>query len=134
MCIDCYYKVLREMLPIAGTRVFVVHDSSDSPGYQSVLFVALTTNTLPESLRLIRLRVVVEGVVFERDFEADLNVHYRFAWDRRNAYNQKVYGVTTATGTSFTTSVTVSLFIVTTLSILLWHIKSSTRLQTDNRY
>jgi hypothetical protein len=49
-------------------------------------------------LTVVRLRVVVEGVVFERDFEADSRLQYRFAWDRRNAYNQKVYGVATATG------------------------------------
>jgi len=55
-------------------------------------------HSIPENLALIRLRIIVEGVVFEKDFEADVRLQYRFAWDRRNAYNQKVYGVATATG------------------------------------
>ena len=94
----CCWQVLRERLRISGTNVHLVHDSSDTPGFQSVLFIALTLNSVPDSLFLIRLRIVVEGVVFEKDFEADVRLQYRFAWDRRNAYNQKVYGVATATG------------------------------------
>jgi teneurin len=85
-------------LLISGTGVHLVHDSSDTPGYQSALFIALTLDSVPETLTVVRVRVVVEGVVFERDFEADSRLQYRFAWDRRNAYNQKVYGVATATG------------------------------------
>jgi teneurin len=94
----CCWQVLRERLRISGTNVHLVHDSSDTPGFQSALFIALTLNSVPESLFLVRLRIVVEGVVFEKDFEADIRLQYRFAWDRRNAYNQKVYGVATATG------------------------------------
>lgn len=86
------------MLQVSGTDVNLVYDSSDTPGYQSTLFIALTMDSLPTNLVIVRLRVVVEGVVFERDFEADRRLQYQFAWDRRNAYNQKVYGVATATG------------------------------------
>jgi len=66
----------------------------------STLLVAMTGRTVPRRLTLVRLRVVVEGVVFQRDFEADRDLQYRYTWDRRNAYNQKVYGVVTATGRS----------------------------------
>lgn len=58
----------------------------------------MTGQTVPRDLVIIRLRVIVEGVVFERDFEADADLQYQYTWDRRNAYNQKVYGVVTATG------------------------------------
>jgi len=68
----------------------------------STLLIALTGESVPRHLVLVRLRVVVEGVVFERDLEADANLQYRFTWDRRNAYNQKVYGVVTAIGKSNT--------------------------------
>ena len=64
----------------------------------STLLIALTGQSVPRDLVIVRLRVVVEGVVFERDLEADVNLEYRFTWDRRNAYNQKVYGVVTAIG------------------------------------
>ena len=91
-------QVLRESLHITGTGFHLVHDSSDAPGYMSTLLIALTGHTVPTHLFIVRLKVVVEGVVFERDFEADVNLQYRYTWDRRNAYNQKVYGVVTATG------------------------------------
>jgi len=92
--------VLRESLHITGTGFHLVHDSSDAPGYMSTLLIALTGQTVPRGLIIVKLRVVVEGVVFERDFEADVDLQYRFTWDRRNAYNQKVYGVVTAIGRS----------------------------------
>ena len=90
--------MLRESLPITGTGFRLVHDSSDAPGYMSTLLIAMTGRALPRRLVMVRLRVVVEGVVFQRDFEADVDLQYRYTWDRRNAYNQKVYGVVTATG------------------------------------
>ena len=46
----------------------------------------------------IVLQVAVEGLVYEKIFEADAGLKYKFAWDRRNAYNQKVYGIVTAQG------------------------------------
>lgn len=42
--------------------------------------------------------MAVEGLVYEKVFEADAGLKYKFAWDRRNAYNQKVYGIVTAQG------------------------------------
>ena len=98
MFCGCVLQVLRESLHITGTGFHLVHDSSDAPGYMSTLLIALTGQSVPRGLVIVRLRVVVEGVVFERDFEADVDLQYRFTWDRRNAYNQKVYGVVTAIG------------------------------------
>ena len=36
----------------------------------------------------------VGGRTFRRTFEADADLSYTFAWDKRNVYNQKVYGNT----------------------------------------
>ena len=90
--------MLRERLPVSGTGFHLVHDSSDAAGYMSTLLIGLTPATVPPLLSTVRLKVVVEGVVFEKDFEAEADLKYRFMWDRRNAYNQKVYGIVSATG------------------------------------
>ena len=91
-------QVLQESLQIPGTDVYLVHHSSDTSGYMSTIMIVLTSDVLPAGLVAVHLRILVEGNVFERVFEADRNLTYRFAWDRRNAYNQKVYGVVTARG------------------------------------
>lgn len=62
--------------------------------------IQLTPDAIPGTLAIVRLRVAVEGLVFEKVFEADPGLKYKFAWDRRNAYNQKVYGIVTASGKS----------------------------------
>jgi hypothetical protein len=38
----------------------------------------------------------VSGVVFKKSFEADPDLKFAFEWDKRNVYNQKVYGVVDA--------------------------------------
>ena len=60
--------------------------------------IQLTPDTIPENLVAVHLHVAVEGLIFQRLFEADPGIKYKFAWDRRNAYNQKVYGIVTASG------------------------------------
>ena len=60
----------------------------------------LTSSSVPDDLAVVHLRVAVEGVVDERRFEARPKLKYIFAWDRRNGYNQKVYGIVTARGES----------------------------------
>ena len=92
------FQVLRESLPVPGTSVRLVYASSSAPGYMSALALLLTPDTVPRSLVSVRLRVVVEGVLFERDFEAEPSLKYCYAWDRRDAYNQKVYGIVVANG------------------------------------
>jgi len=91
-------QVLQESLSIPGTDTYLVYRSSQTSGYMSTILIRLTPDQLPEDLLVVHLRVIVEGVVFERVFEADPDLRYRFTWDRRNAYNQKVYGIVTANG------------------------------------
>lgn len=40
----------------------------------------------------------MEGIEFEKTFEADPELKYTYSWDRRNAYRQKVYGIVPARG------------------------------------
>ena len=91
-------QVLQESLQVPGTDIYLVYHSSQTSGYMSTIVIQLTPEHIPLDLAVVHLRVLVEGLVFERDFEADPNLRYKFAWDRRNAYNQKVYGIVTASG------------------------------------
>jgi len=91
-------QVLQESLSIPGTDVYLVYRSSQTSGYMSTILIQLTPDDIPQQLVAVHLRVIVEGLVFERLFEADPGLRYRFTWDRRNAYNQKVYGIVTASG------------------------------------
>ena len=94
----CVVQVLQESLSIPGTDIYLVYRSSQTSGYMSTILIQLTPDQLPQDLLIVHLRIIVEGLVFERVFEADPNLRYRFTWDRRNAYNQKVYGIVTANG------------------------------------
>ena len=85
--------VLHESLPIPNTGLSLVYNSSRASGYRSVIELQLTPRTIPSSLRLVHLRVAVEGNLFEKVFEADPSLRYTFAWNRRNVYRQKVFGV-----------------------------------------
>ena len=91
-------QVLQESIPLPGTDVHLVYHSSEAAGYMSLVRIQMTPDTVPRSLRLVHLRAAVEGVVLERVFEADPNLKYAFAWNRLNAYKQKVYGIVTARG------------------------------------
>ena len=91
-------QVLQESLSIPGTDIYLVYRSSQTSGYMSTILIQLTADDVPQDLVVVHLRIIVEGLVYERMFEADPHLRYRFTWDRRNAYNQKVYGIVTANG------------------------------------
>lgn len=58
----------------------------------------MTPDTIPSNLALVHLKVYVEGNHVEKTFEADPELKYTHSWDRKNAYNQKVYGIVPARG------------------------------------
>ena len=78
--------------------MYLVYHSSESSGYLSTLLILLTNDSMPSNLATVKLRILVEGLLFEKEFEAEKNLKYRFACDRRNAYNQKVYGIVVVNG------------------------------------
>lgn len=75
-----------------------MYHSSRAGGYLSTIQLQLTPESIPKDLKLIHLRISIEGILFEKVFEADPAIKYTYAWNRRNVYRQKVYGVATATG------------------------------------
>ncbi|XP_055927054.1 teneurin-m-like isoform X4 [Argiope bruennichi] len=89
-------QVLQESFSIPGSDLHLVYHSSHAQGYLSTIHLQLTPSIIPETLRLVHLRIVVEGFLVEKMFEADPDIKYTFAWNKRNVYKQKVYGLTTA--------------------------------------
>lgn len=89
-------QVVQESLQIPGTGLNLVYHSSRAAGYLSTIQLQLTPDVIPASLNLIHLRITIEGILFEKTFEADPVIKFTYAWNRLNVYRQRVYGVTTA--------------------------------------
>ncbi|XP_078038060.1 teneurin transmembrane protein Ten-m isoform X2 [Augochlora pura] len=89
-------QVIQESLQIPGTGLNLVYHSSRAAGYLSTIQLQLTPETIPSTLNLIHLRITIEGILFEKTFEADPVIKFTYAWNRLNVYRQRVYGVTTA--------------------------------------
>ncbi|XP_055317051.1 teneurin-m isoform X2 [Sitodiplosis mosellana] len=89
-------QVVQESLQIPGTGLNLVYHSSRAAGYLSTIKLQLTPEVVPSTLSLIHLRITIEGILFERVFEADPGIKFTYAWNRLNIYRQRVYGVTTA--------------------------------------
>ena len=96
------YGVVRQELSIDGdgddTMPKLVYSSNLAAGYASSVYVLLTRAHIPDELRRVHVRIVVEGVLTSATLDADANMSYEYAWDRRNAYEQRVYGLTTGKG------------------------------------
>ncbi|CAH1124665.1 unnamed protein product [Ceutorhynchus assimilis] len=89
-------QVIQESLEIAGTGLHLVYQSSRAAGYLSTIQLQITPEVIPATLKLIHLRITIEGILFEKVFEADPIIKFTYAWNRLNVYRQRVYGVTTA--------------------------------------
>ncbi|XP_065159892.1 teneurin-m isoform X3 [Atheta coriaria] len=89
-------QVVQESLQIPGTGLNLVYHSSRAAGYLSTIQLQLTPEKIPSALSLIHLRITIEGILFEKTFEADPVIKFTYAWNRLNVYRQRVYGVTTA--------------------------------------
>ncbi|XP_063885071.1 teneurin-m-like isoform X4 [Scylla paramamosain] len=89
-------QAVQESIQIPGTDVYLVYHSSRANGYESTIRMQLTPDHIPATLRRVHLRIVLEGTLFTRVFEADPNIKFTYAWDRYNVYRQRVHGVTVA--------------------------------------
>ena len=58
----------------------------------AVFYIQLIEAEPPESLRLVHLRLSIEGNLHSIELEPSKHLHYTYAWNRRNVYKQKVYG------------------------------------------
>jgi teneurin len=56
----------------------------------------LTRDTIPPTLTHVHIGVEIEGSLHVKTYEADPNLTHTFAWNKRNVYKQKVYGVALA--------------------------------------
>lgn len=89
-------QAVQESVRIPGTGLYLVYHSSRANGYESTLRLQLTPDRIPSSLRRVHLRIVLEGILFRKVFEADPAIKFTYAWNRMNVYRQSVYGVTVA--------------------------------------
>ena len=74
----------------------LVYASNQAPGFSSTIFILLTNSVIPSNLKRVHLKIIVEGILHKQIFDAYTELSYEYAWDRRNAYEQRVYGVTYA--------------------------------------
>ncbi|XP_078252785.1 teneurin-3-like isoform X2 [Rhinoraja longicauda] len=89
-------QVLHEETDIPGTDVKLMYLSSRAAGYKPVLKITMTQSTVPFNLMKVHLMVAVVGRLFQKWFPALPNLAYTFIWDKTDAYNQKVYGLSEA--------------------------------------
>lgn len=92
------HQVLHEETTIPGTDLRLSYLSSRAAGYKSVLKVTMTQAVIPFNLMKVHLMVAVVGRLFQKWFPASPNLAYTFIWDKTDAYNQKVYGLSEAVG------------------------------------
>jgi hypothetical protein len=85
--------VVRNELSIAETNYKLVYTSTQAAGFSSTIFMLLTKSQIPDTLKHVHLKISVEGVLHKQTLDAYASLSYEFAWDRRNAYEQRVYGV-----------------------------------------
>ncbi|XP_062905509.1 teneurin-3 isoform X5 [Mobula hypostoma] len=89
-------QVLHEETEIPGTDLKLTYLSSRAAGYKPVLKITMTQSTVPFNLMKVHLMVAVVGRLFQKWFPASPNLSYTFIWDKTDAYNQKVYGLSEA--------------------------------------
>ena len=84
-------------LSLAATRGLELrYFSANAAGYKSALRLLLVGPHMPPSLRLVQLRLSIEGSLVEKTLAAQPNLTYTFGWDRRNVYKQSVTGLALA--------------------------------------
>ncbi|XP_060691053.1 teneurin-3 isoform X2 [Hemiscyllium ocellatum] len=89
-------QVLHEETEIPGTELKLIYLSSRAAGYKPVLKITMTQSTVPFNLMKVHLMVAVVGRLFQKWFPASPNLSYTFIWDKTDAYNQKVFGLSEA--------------------------------------
>ncbi|KAJ8271772.1 hypothetical protein COCON_G00106310 [Conger conger] len=89
-------QVLQEETAIPGSDLNLLYLSSRAAGYKPILKVIMTQANIPFNLMKVHLMVAVVGRLFQKWFPASPNLSYTFIWDKTDAYNQKVYGLSEA--------------------------------------
>lgn len=89
-------QIVQESIPIPGSDLHLMYQSSQATGYLSTIHMRLTGTKIPKTLTHVYVRVEVEGSLHVKTYEADPNLKHTFAWNKRNVYKQKVYGTAQA--------------------------------------
>ncbi|XP_037027391.1 teneurin-a isoform X8 [Bradysia coprophila] len=89
-------QIVQEAIQIPGSGLHLTYQSSQASGYLSIVRMRLTTEHIPETLTHVHVGVEIEGSLHVKTYEADPNLTHIFAWNKRNVYKQKVYGVSIA--------------------------------------
>jgi teneurin len=74
----------------------LVYTTNQASGYSSSIYVTMTRHQIPNNLQIIHLKITVEGIIYKQTFDAYTHLTYEYSWNRRNAYEQRVYGQTFA--------------------------------------
>ncbi|XP_043066038.2 teneurin-a isoform X3 [Drosophila bipectinata] len=89
-------QIVQESIQIPGSDLHLTYQSSQASGYLSIVRMRLTADTIPPTLTHVHVGVEIEGALHVKTYEADPSLVHTFAWNKRNVYRQKVYGVTVA--------------------------------------
>lgn len=89
-------QVVQESFQIPGTDLHLVYHSSRTAGYLSTIKLQLTPDKIPATLKSVHLKITIEGILFERTFEADPSIKFTYSWNLFNIYRRRVYGIATA--------------------------------------
>ncbi|XP_015016509.2 teneurin-a isoform X2 [Drosophila mojavensis] len=89
-------QIVQESIQIPGSDLHLTYQSSQASGYLSIVRMRLTSEIIPKTLTHVHVGVEIEGALHVKTYEADPNLIHTFAWNKRNVYRQKVYGVTIA--------------------------------------
>uniref|UniRef100_A0A8C7DU15 Teneurin-3 n=1 Tax=Oncorhynchus kisutch TaxID=8019 RepID=A0A8C7DU15_ONCKI len=112
-------QVLQEETSIPGSDLNLLYLGSRAAGYKPVLKVTMTQASVPFNLMKVHLMVAVVGRLFQKWFPAQPNLSYTFIWDKTDAYNQKVYGLSEAV-------VSVGFEYESCLDLILWEKRTAT--------
>lgn len=89
---------VRNEIKIIDTNLKLIYTTSQAGGFYSTIYILLTPSEISEELVQVHLKIVIEGVMTRQVFDAYPNLKHEHSWDRRNAYDQRVFGVTYAKG------------------------------------
>ncbi|XP_016839726.1 teneurin-a isoform X5 [Nasonia vitripennis] len=89
-------QIVQESIAIPGSNLHLMYRSSQAAGYLSTVKMQLTGPFIPKSLTHVHVHVEIEGSLHTKTYEADPELTHTFAWNKRNVYKQKVYGVAQA--------------------------------------
>lgn len=92
--IECENQVLGESVDIVGTDLSLNYRSDRVLGRSAgrTIKVPLTGDTIPASLKKVKLEIMVAGQKFIQEFPALPNQTYEFVWDGLDAYGRRVAG------------------------------------------